>query len=188
MPDEPSKRQRTRRGIEPTDILSGRARRLPALVEFGAAARSIASRHRVDGGATFNLYVGDLSGLLLYAVSLYPERSVVLHGRGLDPQVVVAFIDANLDLLRDPRNSVGMWFNELNGPTYLDISATLPSREEAIALGRRYNQVAIFDLHRLEEMEIGGTGEEIADLPPVALRLPALPGRRRRRRTRDDDG
>jgi hypothetical protein len=188
MADEPPKRRRARRGIEAGDILSGRARRLPALVAAEAAARSIAARHRADGGSTFNLYVGDLSGLPLYAVSLYPERSIVLRGRELNPRVVAAFVDANMDLLRDPRNSVGTWFNEMNGLTYLDVSATLPSMEEAITLGRRYNQVAIFDLQRLEEMEIGGTGEEVPDLPPITQRLPALPGQRRRRQMRDDEG
>jgi hypothetical protein len=127
--------------------------------------------HRLNGGSTFNLYFGDLAGQRLYAVSIYPERGRRTAGDDIDPRIVRAFILGNLDLLNDPRNSVGTWLNRANGLTYLDVSATLPDREQAVELGERYNQIAIFDLERLEEVAIGGTGEEIPNLPPPAERL-----------------
>ncbi len=91
------------------------------------------------------------------------------------------FIAANLELLRDPRNAVGSWFNEADGQTYLDVSSAVADREQAIQLAGRYNQIAIFDLHRAEAIETGGTGEPVFDLPPVSERLPPLSRTRRRR-------
>jgi hypothetical protein len=52
------------------------------------------------------------------------------------------------------------------------VSATLPDREQAITLGRQYNQLAIYDLLHDEEIETGGTGEPRLDLPPETARLP----------------
>jgi hypothetical protein len=156
------------------------------MLDVDAAAQQIAALHRERGGSTFNLYVGDLSGQRLYAVSLYPERSLVTHGAEIDATAVTRFIARNMDLLQDPRNSVGTWFDEVSGFTYLDVSATIADAQQAIALGQRYNQVAIFDLDRLEEIAIGGSGEEIPDLPPATERLGELrPRRRGRRRQRD---
>ena len=62
----------------------------------------------------------------------------------------------------------------MSGLTYLDLSATVPDLEQAVALGSRYNQVAIYDLLRFEEIRIGGTGETPDDLPPPIDRLPPL--------------
>jgi hypothetical protein len=117
----------------------------------------------------------------LYSVSLYPERGVMISGRRIGADVLTAFVTANLDLLRDPRNCIGTWYNEADNITYLDISAVLPDREDAIALSRRYNQIAAFDLARLQVIETGGTGAPIVDLPPLTERLPKLRQTRRSR-------
>ncbi|MGI8552055.1 MAG: hypothetical protein ACR2PL_14910 [Dehalococcoidia bacterium] len=73
-----------------------------------------------------------------------------------------AFILANLDLLEDPKQSstsVGTWYNPDDGNTYLDISVTVSDLAQAIAIGRRYNQTAIFDLQQgrvIELTDVGG--------------------------------
>ncbi|NLG48760.1 MAG: hypothetical protein GX552_01455 [Chloroflexi bacterium] len=143
---------------------------LPELMDVSEVARYIEVAHRANGGSTFNLYFGDLAGEELYAVSLYPDLSVLVEGQPtLDD--LQSFIIDNYDLLRDPRVSVGTWYNSENGMTYLDISATIPDKETAIALGKEYNQLAIFSLATFEEISTGGTGEAIAGLPPVLDRL-----------------
>jgi hypothetical protein len=148
--------------------------RLPAPIEMAEVVRQVEALHTANEGSTFNLYFGDMAGRRLYAVSLYPERGVVLEGRQVDLKVLHRFILDNLDLLRDPRVSVGTWFNADNGLTYLDVSATVPERAQAIQLARQYNQIAIFDLFSFEEIETGGTGTKMDNLPPADRRLPAL--------------
>ena len=158
-----------------TDIvtfLSGRSRELPQLIEVDEAVRYTLVLHQANEGATFNMYFGDLAGQRLYAVSLYPDRSVVIEGKQIPLAVLRRFFLDNRDLWVDPQVSVGTWFSTDGNMTYLDISATIPDRELAIQLGKKYNQTSIFDLFNLEEIQTGGTGEAVPNLPPADERLP----------------
>lgn len=179
-----SSRSRRRWGLP--EFLLGRLRRSLPPADVNQAAQRVAALHRDHGGATYNLSFGDVSGERLYSVSIYPERSRRTRGADLDSDLVQRFITENLDLLGDPRHSLGTWFNDANGITYLDVSVTLPTRRQAVAVGRQYNQIAGYDLRRMEEFPIGGTGEEVPDLPPPVERLAALRPRRRRRRRMHD--
>jgi len=165
-------RWRPRQAVDAVTYLSNPSGPPPQPMPVDQAVAEIQALHEENGGSTVNLYFGDLGGAELYAVSLYPDRSVVVEGSDIPEDVLRSFIEANEQLLQDPRVSVGTWYNSENGLTYLDLSATLPDREEAIELGRQYNQIAIFDLSTFEEIETGGTGEAIEDLPPAGERLP----------------
>jgi hypothetical protein len=130
--------------------------------------------HESEGGCTFNTYYGSVAGMRLYAVSVYAERGRVVSDRSLEPQIVRRFVLDNQDILVDPRNTMGTWFNEEDGDTYLDVSTVIQSRREARALGRRYNQIAIFDLLTRNAIETGASGGLPTDIPPVSDRLPPL--------------
>ena len=110
------------------------------------AIEQIVILHRANGGSTFNLFLGDLSRRHLYAVSSYPDRCVVVAGRTVSVALLRRFVVANLDLLIDPRNSVGTWFDPATGRTHLDVSTTVANRDDALDLGRRHQQVSIFSL------------------------------------------
>ncbi len=125
-------------------------------------------------GATFSLRFGDLRGQPLYAVSLYPERTRRSTGNAVSNHILQLFIADNLDLLTNPRCSVGLWYNADEDVTYRDVVAALPDRQEAIMLALQYDQIAIFDLLNLNEIETGGTGDIPADSPPAAHRLPQI--------------
>ncbi len=157
---------------DPVGFLSGSGRTLPPRIEVDEATRHVLVLHAANGGSTFNLYFGDLGGKPLYAVSLYPDRSVVVAGASVELGVLRRFVLDNLDLLQDPRVSIGTWFDSENSNTYLDISATIPDRGQAVELGKRFNQIAIFDLATFAEIATGGTGETIPNLPAPSERLP----------------
>ena len=148
---------------------------LPPMRDLEELAREVAALHRANGGVTVNLYHGNLAGQPLHVVSVYPELTVTVEGAEVDPAVLRQFIAQHLPLLRDPRNNVGTWHNPADGRTYLDVSTALPDREHAIELGRRYNQLGIFDLHLLEFVDTGGTGAPPPNLPPLHQRLPPVP-------------
>jgi hypothetical protein len=114
-------------------------------------------------------------GQSLFAVSLFPEPriAVIFSGHDLPIERLKIFLNANHYLLSDPRICVGTWYDEANDLSYIDIVAVLPSRETAIALGKKYNQIAIYDLYRHEEIDTGGTGEFMElDTPPEDRLLP----------------
>jgi hypothetical protein len=153
---------------------------LPRRIPVGRLSEEIARRHQDDGGVTINPRFGNLTGQSLFAVSLYPDRSVIQAGRSLEPAHVAAFIRQHADLLRDPRNCIGTWYDELGDVTYLDITAVLSDRLEALRLAVRFNQVGMYDLGSAVEISTGGTGAEPEDAPADAERLPPMPRRQRK--------
>lgn len=142
-----------------TDYLSDENLNLPSALNVETLARQVSEWLTTHDGATFNLFFGNMAGQVLYAVSLYPERSAVIPGRTLPVGLLRQFIEDNRDLLADPRNSIGIWYSDALQAIYLDVSATLPDMAEAVSLGEWYNQEAIYDLGWDEVLDTGGTGE-----------------------------
>ena len=147
---------------------------LPLPFTVSELTRQVSSWLVANEGATFNLFFGNMAGQSLYAVSLFPERSVVLPGRDIPEDLLRRFIWDNQDLLTDPRNSIGIWYSGTSDAIYLDIAVTLPQRAEAISLGKQYNQEAIYDLGQDKVLITGGTGEWQPGLPDETERLSPL--------------
>ena len=152
------------------DYLSRPATVLPEPMPLENFVQNIQERHK-RGGSTSSFYFGDAAGQNLYAVSVYPDRTAFIPGRQIPSTLLRTFIQANRALLEDARNAVGTWYNREEDITYLDITTTLPDRDEAISLATRYNQIAIYDLAGQVEIATDGTGEEIDGLPPLPRRL-----------------
>ena len=163
-----------------TEYLNDPAVALPPALIASSLAWQAVSWLVSHNGATFNLYFGNMAGQSLYAVSLYPERSVVISGGTIPEELLQKFIEDNQDLLVDPRNSIGLWYSETLQAVYLDVSVTLPDKTEAVTLGERYNQEAIYDLSRDEVLDTGGTGEWLEGWASEAERLPSLPRTQKR--------
>lgn len=124
-------------------------------IEADSEAHKILQLAQDFGGATYNLEKGNIAGQKLYAVATHPDRAVIL-----DHPPTVEDIDGYLTSNRDILNaetSLGVWINGTK--TYLDIVSTIPDRAEAIELGKKFNQISIFDLSNLQEIPTGGTGE-----------------------------
>ncbi len=126
-----------------------------------------------NGGASFNVAKNRMLGQEpVFAVSIYPDRSFVTSG-DLSPSDVSTFIARNIDLLKDQRNNVGIWRDSSSGKTFLDVSAGIPDRKFAEFLGKKFNQIAIWDAKKGAEIPTGGTGEAIPNLGDPATRLDA---------------
>jgi hypothetical protein len=142
------------------------------------AAVNVAELHNQHEGSTFNVAKGSLSGTPHYAVSVYKGREKKVPGAQLTPEVVKDYIAKNQDLLSDPKNSIGTWFNKGDGQSYLDISVTTDNLDEALALGQQNKQLAIFDLQKFEEIPVANQ----PDMPvgsqgdiPLARQVEGLP-------------
>jgi hypothetical protein len=182
--DASRQRRRDRSSRDIVGFLTGRRKRLPPLLDVDDVIGAIATIHAAADGCTFNLYFGNLTGTALYAVSVFPERGRVVPGRDLSPDIVRRFVLDNRELLAYPRNNVGTLYTEDDGLSFLDVSTALPGRGEAVRLGERYNQIAVYDLARGETIEIGGTGAPPPHIPPIAERLPRFRGSTQRSRRR----
>jgi hypothetical protein len=134
--------------------------------------RQIADLHNTEGGSTYNPRMGDMNGKDAFAVPAHPELSKVYEGTQVTPSLIESYMKepkVAAALAADPALSVGTWANE--GKTYLDLSVTIPDREQAIALGKANNQIAIRDLKNGVDINTGGTGTPtILDEPNVGLK------------------
>ena len=147
---------------------------LPERLGDDESAEQIIRLHTLHGGATFSLYFGNQAGQRLYAISLFPDRSFVLSGKHLSPDVIERFLKANADLLSDPQCCVGTWYSEETDQTYIDVAVVAPNKRVATSLAKRYNQEGAFDLFRMEYIPTGGTGEPPENMPPASERLAEL--------------
>lgn len=150
-----------------------------ALASTEAAKQSFALHtHSLDaktgeGGSTFSLYEGNLLGRQIHAVSLFPDLGDMIPANEFTETHIAGFVDAHREIFEDPRVAVGTWLE--GGMVYLDVTALVPDREQAISLGKQYNQIGIFDLGKVEYIHIGGNGNAPADMPPPGDRLKGIP-------------
>lgn len=145
---------------------------MPEMMDADTVADMALAAHMENGGSTTHLRWGDLSGVPLYVVSIYPDLGLIKEGKEIDREEMKGFIERHMDLFADPRVCFGTWFNEDDGKTYIDINVVLADKEAAIELGRQYNQIAIFNLASFEETDTGGDGTPVENLPAPLDRLP----------------
>ncbi len=102
-------------------------------------------------------------GRKLFAVSIYPERTIELTVQPSWRQLFV-FVLANLDLLLQPDRALGTWFDDLRGVHVLDVVICVSDRDTALDLGLRFHQRSIFDLAASHAIRIG---EPVSVLRPT---------------------
>jgi hypothetical protein len=121
-------------------------------------------------GTTYNIINGDLAHAKTptYAVASFPERSVT-YKNAPNSEQLADFITKNIDLLKDPTNSIGTWWDKEANEFVLDITKTIPDRNAALALGKKFQQKAIFDLHKMEEIPVPA---EKYTPPPMKAPMP----------------
>jgi hypothetical protein len=137
-------------------------------------------RRAEDGGFTYSPATHEYAEKG-YAVSPYPERTRVIQTKDFTPHDIARYREDNKDLLAKPDHKMGAW-REKDGDKdqiWMDVSIVSGSRSAAAAVGRKFNQVAMYDLAKGETIDLGGTGEARsrmlgADAPPWLRGLPPL--------------
>lgn len=107
---------------------------------------------RSAGGATVSLVKGDMLGRRLFAVSIYPERSLEIS-RIASWEDLFEFVLQNVDVLAKPGHAFGVWL-KAPGVYVLDVVLCVRNRRTAIDLARMFNQTSIFDLANDREIVI----------------------------------
>lgn len=151
LPDGPDKPGCAPRFCTPTESACQETAALPlpladALLSSvrKAVATALEALSRPDG-ATVSLRDGNLAGQQLFAVAVYPERTVKLKAPPTG-QELLAFVIANLGILLRPGHALGIWFNKAKGVHELDIAFCTSDLEVALRLAARFGQSAIYDL------------------------------------------
>jgi hypothetical protein len=129
--------------------------------------QSQADAHNENGGSTFHPTKGNLDGKPFFSVGGEPEfrdpkLKMTTDGKNLTAAQIDEFskrpeVKAALDKHKDA--SVGSWFDQETGKTTTELVKTPADRDEAIAMGTKNGEKAIWDLKNREEIKTGGTGE-----------------------------
>jgi predicted GNAT family acetyltransferase len=93
-----------------------------------------------------------------YAVAIDESVEKVIDSKEITEGDISNFIKENSELLDNPDNFVGTWYNPDDGKTYLDVSTRVNDRAEAEKMGRANNQLAIFDLKNKEDITLDKQG------------------------------
>jgi len=124
-----------------------------------ASAVDIAfAMHNRSNGSTVSLMDGSMTDKKLYAVSIYPERTIELWEKPTR-QDLFDFIQANVELLLKPRHASGTWFDDFKQVHVLDVVLLVHDRDAALSLALHSGQVAIFDLDSRREIPVSSPSE-----------------------------
>jgi len=128
---------------------------------------SQATAHNVNGGSTFHPTKGDLNGTKHFAVGGEPEfknpdLKMITDGKELTQAQIDEFskraaVKAALEKHKDA--SVGTWYDKDTGKTTTELVKTPTNKAEAIKMGTKNGEKAIYDLANGKEIKTGGTGE-----------------------------
>jgi len=105
-----------------------------------------AKAHKENGGSSFSQTGQNLSGQAGFAVSVSKDTERILAHSPTRQDILDYQQAMNVRgiLTQYPNAFVGTWEN--GGKHYLDVSICVASKQEALALGKAYQQEAVFDL------------------------------------------
>lgn len=116
-------------------------------------ATAFVTAAKANGGATRTLHGN--SPQTGYMVSVPgPEKTL----KSLTARSVDAFTKAHAEKLSHPGAYLGVWFNEEDGLWYLDVSVNVQTRSQALKLGRKWSQIAVWDVANSAEVRVGYHG------------------------------
>lgn len=104
-----------------------------------------------NGGCTFNLETSEINPRRGYAVALKGMEEIVPIIDFKD-DVVVEFINNNVDFLSRHRFFIGSWIDD--NKVYLDVVELHENIDNAVRDGMKNDQLAIFDCEKQREIKL----------------------------------
>lgn len=126
----------------------------PQISWIGNAANIAYEAHRKGAnGSTVSIFEGNMLGKKLFAVSIFPMRTVTLIASPTWGQLFV-FSLQNADLLLSRGFALGTGFDKSRCRYEVDVVFCVSRLETALELGHLSNQRAVFDLANQEEISV----------------------------------
>jgi hypothetical protein len=129
-----------------------------------ADIRTQVGAHNANGGSTFHPEKGDLKGQPYFAVGGEPEfknpdLKMTVKGGELTAEQLKEFSErpaVKEALAKHPDASIGTWHDTGEDNTVVELVKTPAARDEAIAMGVKNGEKAIYDLKEGKEIPTGG--------------------------------
>lgn len=123
-------------------------------------ARNIVHDTHAHGGSSVNPFTGHhpMGGFMVADKDgshiIDAKDFYGAHGSG----ILQDYVAHHGSAFADPDTHLGTWHDTQSGKVFLDVSHNVQDRNQAIALGRQNNQIAIWDVAGAQEIPTGGTG------------------------------
>lgn len=129
------------------------------IITGNAAKRAVLLRNRLieKHGFTYQP-LSDTEPDRGFVVSIFPQDSLVLEGQSATPKIIKDYIVDHARRFTNTKIKVGGWYSTDDDKTFLDVNVVLKDKAKAIRLGKKHDQISIFDLLTGETIFIGGTG------------------------------
>jgi hypothetical protein len=141
-----------------------------------SVADKIIAAHEKNGGSTFDIRGTNFIGEEAYAIGAYPNRAMTIPRKTITKSQLQDFAFRNADLLKQPRHTIGTWFDKEANQTVLDVFVTRPTIESAQDLARQEGQKAIYNLATGEEIPVVAESIGFRDITKETLELKAGKG------------
>lgn len=130
---------------------------------------AVLARHEEQGGGSFDMTTGE-SPITGFMVSDTPGREEVITGK-VTPEQLATYVEKNKDLLELPGKHLGTLFDKESGKTFLDVSSNVTSEEEALALARQHNRLAVYDVAAGREIRVPVSSPELTSIGMTTKKL-----------------
>lgn len=117
-------------------------------------ATELCARALAHGGFTYRV-----------ADAQYPTEgyAVAIPGherqlRAMTPDAIAGYMTERRNVFDSAGHCLGAWYNAEADLWYLDVSIVVPTHRQALAEGRRNQQIAVYDLARGESIEVPWEG------------------------------
>ena len=156
---EPGLRPVLKHGTHDQSTHGRRGGRSSLTLDAGVA-QSIVERVRANGGLSVSMVDGsEPTGGFMVAKG-GKQSAIVDADEFYDPvkgpAAMSSFLKENREL--GEGSYLGLWHNQADGKVYFDVSENIMDRATAIQAGRDRDQISIWDVANLEEINTGGTG------------------------------
>ncbi len=124
--------------------------------------RATIQRVKDEGGLTVDMKDGDSpkSGFMVAKgkkfAAIVKADDFFSDTKGVE--VLSSYLKQHKSELNKENNYLGLWHNTKDNQVYLDVSENIEDEGEAISRGRERDQISIWDVANLKEIETGGTG------------------------------
>jgi hypothetical protein len=127
--------------------------REPIISKIGDAADIAYASHRKTGGSTVSIFDGNLVGKKLYALSIFPGRTVELLGPPTRRQLFVFALENSEHLLRK-NCALGTWYHRSRRVHVLDVVVCISNLPAALELAKCFDQESIYSLEQRQEIAV----------------------------------
>lgn len=124
--------------------------------------RSTLEQVKSNGGLTIDLKDGSSpkGGFMVAKGKKYAEivKAEDFFDETKGAEILSSYLKQHKSEFNQSNNYLGLWHNTQDNQVYLDVSENIEDEGEAISRGRERDQISIWDVANLKEIETGGTG------------------------------